>query len=106
MHVVIADDEVLLRQGFSRLLETTDIGVLAERSRRRPRPQDAVAEYEPDVAIVDSRCRPRTPMKASPLRLTSGPLTPALLFWSCPTTSTPGMHFACLSTMRGPWATC
>ncbi|MEO8518436.1 MAG: response regulator transcription factor [Dermatophilaceae bacterium] len=57
MRVVIADDEVLLRQGLSRLLETTDIEVVASVGDARAL-KDAVAEYKPDAAIVDIKMPP------------------------------------------------
>jgi DNA-binding NarL/FixJ family response regulator len=57
VRVVIADDETLLREGLSRLLEDAGISVVgkaatAEEVRRR------VALTRPDVAIVDIRMPP------------------------------------------------
>jgi DNA-binding NarL/FixJ family response regulator len=57
VRVVIAEDSVLLREGLSRLLADEDIDVVAavgdgERLVR------AVAEHEPDLAIVDVRMPP------------------------------------------------
>lgn len=57
MRVVIADDEVLLRQGLSRLLETTHAQVVASVGDARALGQ-AVAEYEPDAVIVDIKMPP------------------------------------------------
>jgi DNA-binding NarL/FixJ family response regulator len=57
MRVVIADDEVLLRQGLSRLLETTDIEVVASVGDARAL-KDAVAEYKPDAALLDIKMPP------------------------------------------------
>jgi DNA-binding NarL/FixJ family response regulator len=57
MRVVIADDSVLLREGLSRLLaeagiETVElVGDAAELER-------AVAEHQPDVALIDIRMPP------------------------------------------------
>lgn len=57
MRVVIADDEVLFRQGLSRLLETTHAQVVAAVGDARSLGQ-AVAEYEPDAVIVDIKMPP------------------------------------------------
>jgi DNA-binding NarL/FixJ family response regulator len=57
MRLVIADDEVLLRQGLTRLLETTDIAVIASVGDASAL-KTAVAEYEPDAVIVDIKMPP------------------------------------------------
>jgi DNA-binding NarL/FixJ family response regulator len=57
MRLVIADDEVLLRQGLSRLLETTDVEVIASVGDASAL-KTAVAEYEPDAVIVDIKMPP------------------------------------------------
>jgi DNA-binding NarL/FixJ family response regulator len=57
MRLVIADDEVLLRQGLARLLETTDIEVIASVGDASAL-KTAVSEYEPDAVIVDIKMPP------------------------------------------------
>jgi DNA-binding NarL/FixJ family response regulator len=57
MRLVIADDEVLLRQGLTRLLETTDIEVIASVGDASAL-KTAVSEYEPDAVIVDIKMPP------------------------------------------------
>lgn len=57
MRLVIADDEVLLRQGLTRLLETTDVEVIASVGDASAL-KAAVAEYEPDAVIVDIKMPP------------------------------------------------
>jgi DNA-binding NarL/FixJ family response regulator len=57
MRLVIADDEVLLRQGLSRLLETTDVEVVASVGDASAL-KAAVSEYEPDAVIVDIKMPP------------------------------------------------
>ena len=57
MRLVIADDEVLLRQGLTRLLETTDVEVIASVGDASAL-KIAVAEYEPDAVIVDIKMPP------------------------------------------------
>ena len=57
MRIVIADDEVLLRQGLTRLLETTDVEVVASVGHPLALAQ-SVAKYEPDAAIVDIKMPP------------------------------------------------
>jgi DNA-binding NarL/FixJ family response regulator len=57
MRVVIADDEVLLREGLSRLL--TEVGVqVLETVADGPHLLAAVARHSPDVAIVDIKMPP------------------------------------------------
>ena len=57
MRVVIADDEVLLRDGLSRLLDELGVQVL-ETVGDAPRLLSAVARHAPDVAIVDIKMPP------------------------------------------------
>ncbi|WP_067495100.1 response regulator transcription factor [Actinoplanes sp. TFC3] len=57
MRVVIADDAVLLREGLIRLLEENGCTVLAAVGDG-PSLVKAVAEYRPDVSIVDVRMPP------------------------------------------------
>jgi DNA-binding NarL/FixJ family response regulator len=57
MRLVIADDEVLLRQGLTRLLETTDDEVMASVGDASAL-KTAVSEYEPDAVIVDIKMPP------------------------------------------------
>lgn len=57
MRLVIADDEVLLRQGLTRLLETTDVEVIASVGDASAL-TTAVAEDEPDAVIVDIKMPP------------------------------------------------
>ena len=62
MRVVIADDSVLLREGLARVLaeagmETCELVGDAEELER------AVAQHEPDVALVDIRMRRPSPMR-------------------------------------------
>ena len=57
MRLVVADDEVLLRQGLTRLLETTDVEVIASVGDASAL-KTAVAEYEPDAVIVDIKMPP------------------------------------------------
>lgn len=57
MRLVIADDEVLLRQGLTRLLETTDVEVIASVGDASAL-KTAVSEYEPDAVIVDIKMPP------------------------------------------------
>ncbi len=57
MRVVIADDSMLLREGLARLLDETEVDVVA----LVPGVEElmlAVADYEPDVAIIDIRMPP------------------------------------------------
>ena len=75
MRVVIADDEMLLREGLARLL--TDAGF--EVVGKAPMPREllrSVGLTNPDVAIVDIRMPPPTPMRASSRRSRSAPRTP------------------------------
>jgi DNA-binding NarL/FixJ family response regulator len=57
VRLVIADDEVLLRQGLTRLLETTDVEVIASVGDASAL-KTAVSEYEPDAVIVDIKMPP------------------------------------------------
>ena len=64
MRVVIAEDEVLLREGLARLLTDAGVEVLA----RSGTPSDLMRDVErlqPDVALVDIRMPPTTPKRAS-----------------------------------------
>ena len=57
MRVVIADDEMLLREGLARLL--TDAGFeVVGKARRRPELLRTVSHTDPDVVIVDIRMPP------------------------------------------------
>jgi DNA-binding NarL/FixJ family response regulator len=57
MRVVVADDSVLLREGLVRLLSEVDCDVVAAVDDA-PSFLAAVAEYRPDVAVVDVRMPP------------------------------------------------
>jgi DNA-binding NarL/FixJ family response regulator len=57
MRIVIADDEVLVRDGLARLLEDASVEVVS-RCRDAPTLLRAVDSWEPDVAIVDIRMPP------------------------------------------------
>jgi DNA-binding NarL/FixJ family response regulator len=57
LRVVIADDEVLLRAGVSRLLERAGLDVVAEVGDADAA-LAAVAEFRPDVAILDVQMPP------------------------------------------------
>jgi len=57
MRVVLADDSVILREGLARLLREQGFEVMAEVGTA-PELLAAVAELEPDVAIVDIRMPP------------------------------------------------
>jgi len=57
MRVVVADDSVLLREGLVRLLTEVDCDVVAAVDDA-PSFLAAVAEYRPDVAVVDVRMPP------------------------------------------------
>ena len=57
MSVVLADDSVLLREGLARLLREADCEVVASVGDA-PSLLSAVAEYRPDVAVVDVRMPP------------------------------------------------
>ena len=57
MRVVIADDSALLREGLARLLVEAGVEVCALVGDA-PALMDAVAEHEPDVALVDIRMPP------------------------------------------------
>ena len=62
MRVVIADDEVLLREGLARLLTEAGIQVLGLVGDR-PSLERAVALEGPMSPSSTSRCHPRTPTK-------------------------------------------
>jgi DNA-binding NarL/FixJ family response regulator len=57
VRVVIADDSALWREGLARLLIEAGIGVDALVGDA-PSLQDAVAQYQPDVALIDIRMPP------------------------------------------------
>ena len=57
MRVVLADDSVILREGLARLLREQGFEVMAQVGTA-PELLAAVAELEPDVAIVDIRMPP------------------------------------------------
>lgn len=57
MRVVIADDSVLLREGLARLLAEAGIETLASVGDAEEL-EVAVAEYSPDVALIDIRMPP------------------------------------------------
>src|SRR5689334_3952753 len=57
MRVVIADDSVLLREGVASLLATNGFDVVAQVGSAEEL-LEAVAEDEPDVAVVDVRMPP------------------------------------------------
>jgi serine/threonine-protein kinase len=57
MRVVLADDELLVRDGLARLLEDADVEV-ASRCADATTLMRAVASLHPDVAIVDIRMPP------------------------------------------------
>jgi len=57
VRVVIADDSALLREGLARLLVEAGVEVCALVGDA-PALMDAVAEHEPDVALVDIRMPP------------------------------------------------
>lgn len=57
MRVVVADDEVLLRQGLARLLTTADIEVVAAVGDAAAL-EAAVAEHVPDAVLVDIKMPP------------------------------------------------
>ena len=57
MRVVIADDEVLVRDGLARLLEDAGVEVVG-RCANAPSLMRAVDSWHPDIAIVDIRMPP------------------------------------------------
>ena len=57
MRVVIADDSVLFREGLARVLTEADVEVAALVGDAEEL-RSAVAEFRPDVAIVDVRMPP------------------------------------------------
>jgi DNA-binding NarL/FixJ family response regulator len=57
MRVVIADDELLLREGLARLLSEVGLEVVGTAGDAATL-QRVVDEYEPDIAIVDIRMPP------------------------------------------------
>jgi DNA-binding NarL/FixJ family response regulator len=57
VRVVIADDEVLVRDGLARLLEDAEVEVVG-RCANAPSLMRAVDAWRPDVAIVDIRMPP------------------------------------------------
>jgi DNA-binding NarL/FixJ family response regulator len=57
MQIVLADDELLVRDGLARLLEDADIEV-ASRCADATGLMRAIASWHPDVAIVDIRMPP------------------------------------------------
>ncbi|TMU97487.1 response regulator transcription factor [Streptomyces sp. DASNCL29] len=57
MRVVVAEDLFLLRDGLVRMLEAYDFEVVAA-VESRPELSKALAELEPDVAVVDVRLPP------------------------------------------------
>jgi DNA-binding NarL/FixJ family response regulator len=57
MRVVIADDELLLREGLARLLGEVGVEVVATAGEPGTL-QRSVNEYQPDIAIVDIRMPP------------------------------------------------
>ena len=57
MRAVIADDELLLREGVARLLEEAGIEVVA-RAADAPELLRKVRGHKPDVAIIDVRMPP------------------------------------------------
>jgi DNA-binding NarL/FixJ family response regulator len=57
MRVVIADDELLLREGLARLLGEVGVEVVATAGDPATL-QRSVNEYQPDIAIVDIRMPP------------------------------------------------
>src|ERR1700752_1435748 len=57
VRVVVADDDVLLREGLSSLLERSGFEVVGQ-CDNAPELLDLVHETEPDLAIVDIRMPP------------------------------------------------
>jgi serine/threonine-protein kinase PknK len=55
--VVLADDDVLLREGLASLLERSGFDVVAQ-AGDAPQLLDAVRRHEPDIVIVDIRMPP------------------------------------------------
>ena len=58
MRVVIAEDQVLLREGLARLFEDAGHEVVALARRRRGAARAAIAEHEPDLVVLDVRMPP------------------------------------------------
>jgi DNA-binding NarL/FixJ family response regulator len=76
VRVVIADDNLLLRQGLAALLRECGVEVAGEASSADELVREVDA-HEPDVAIVDIRCRPRTPTRGCMRRAGSASATRA-----------------------------
>lgn len=79
VRVVLTDDSVLLREGVARLLGETGfdvIGLAADAAELL----DLVGERLPDVAVVDIRMPPTTPMRGCWRRGRSAPAIPR---WAC-----------------------
>ena len=106
MRVVIADDEVLLREGLDRLLTEAGFEVVGKvgNTRRTPPPSGAHPPRRRDRRHQDATHPHR---RGAGRRRGDPPLAPQR--WGCwcsPTTWTPAMRCACSSSTRAASATC
>ena len=94
MRVIIAEDEVLLREGISRILGDEDYDVVALAGD-----QDdllgKVRAFQPDLVVTDIRMPPTSPTRASSRRCRSGGSSRPSRSWCCPSTSTLPARWSC-----------
>ena len=106
MRVVIADDELLLREGLARLLAEVGLDVVAHRRRSRGASSRASTSSHRTSRSSTSRCRPPTPTRGSSLPWRSDGDIRGSAPWSCRTTSTPGSRCGCSRSIRRTSGTC
>jgi DNA-binding NarL/FixJ family response regulator len=82
IRVALAEDNVLLREGVSRLVASNDDFELVGTASDLPQLLALVGAEHPDVVITDIRMPPPGPMKASRLLAGSGRTTRTWA-WSC-----------------------
>ena len=105
MRIVIADDEMLMREGLARLLGDAGFDVVG-RASDGPELLRAVRLTSPTSRSSTSRCRRPTPRKDSSLRRRSAPRTRPSACLCCRTTSSPSTRCGCSRSTRSASATC
>jgi DNA-binding NarL/FixJ family response regulator len=94
MRVIVADDEVLLREGLARLLVEAGFEVIGK-AGDAAQLLSLVERRRPDLAVVDIKLPPTTPTRALQRRRRYANATPRSASWSSRTTSSRVTRCAC-----------
>lgn len=105
MRVVLAEDQYLLRDGLTRMLEAHGMDVRAA-VETGPELLRALVDERPDVAVVDVRLPPAFKDEGLQAALEARRRYPDCRCSSSPSTSSSCTRASCSPTARGPSAIC